>query len=280
MERGQRQELEEDGAERVDVGARVELGDLPEGLLRRHVAEGPEDAPRAGVDLVRARIAHREGGVGVRELLQLGQAPVEHVDLAEVAEHDVGGLEIAVEHAARVGEIHRQADGGEGGEEAAARELARHLGALLAQAAEDLAERHPAEALHGEIHGAGLVDAEVVDGDDRRVLELALHAGLAEEARAELRVEAVLGEQHLQRHLAPDPRVAAAEDFAHRSAAEQAVRSVAIHRAVERAHAGHDEPGAMLPRGAAGSLGRVVRGLGSFPVLERRAMVSPGGPKG
>ena len=40
----------------------------------------------------------------------LGQAPVEHDHLAEAAEHDVFGLQVAVDHAARVGVADRLAD--------------------------------------------------------------------------------------------------------------------------------------------------------------------------
>ena len=49
-------------------------------------------------------------------------APVEHVDLAEIAEHDVRGLEIAMDDAARVRELDREADVGERAQQALARE--------------------------------------------------------------------------------------------------------------------------------------------------------------
>ena len=40
----------------------------------------------------------------------LGQAPVHHLDLAEVAHHDVGRLQIAMDHASGVCISHRLAD--------------------------------------------------------------------------------------------------------------------------------------------------------------------------
>ena len=58
----------------------------------------------------------------------LRDAPVEHVDLAEVAEHDVGRLEIAVDDAARVRELDREADVDERAQQALAREPRRDRG--------------------------------------------------------------------------------------------------------------------------------------------------------
>ena len=42
--------------------------------------------------------------------LEQGDSPVHHIDLAEVADHDVLRLDIAVDHAPAVGEGHRIAD--------------------------------------------------------------------------------------------------------------------------------------------------------------------------
>src|SRR5207249_481274 len=98
---------------------------------------------------------------------------------------------------------------------------------LLAQRAEHAPEREPAQALHGEIGGPVLVDAEIVDGDNRRVLELALHPDLAEEAGAELGVAAVVGQDHLERDVAADAPIAAEAHLAHRALAEGFVPGVA-----------------------------------------------------
>ena len=90
-------------------------------LFGRHVAGRAED--RAGgravvvvIDIV---------GGAVVAALRVGDdardAPVEHVDLAVVAEHDVRRLEIAMDDAARVRELDREADVDERARAAAAR---------------------------------------------------------------------------------------------------------------------------------------------------------------
>ena len=115
---------------------------------------------------------------------ELGEPPVEQVHLAEIAEHDVARLEVAVEHAARVGEGDGLADLAERAEQAALRVGRGHRGVALLEAAHDLGERLPVEALHREEGRLVGPDAEVVHGHDRRVLELALHPRLALEAHA------------------------------------------------------------------------------------------------
>ena len=72
-----------------------------------------------------------------------------------------------------------------------------------------------------------LVDAEVVDRDDRRVLELALHARLAHEARATVGLGHVLGPHDLQRDVAPDASIVAEPDLAHAALAERRADGVA-----------------------------------------------------
>lgn len=72
---GREQEIE-DGAQAVDVALRVDLLALAPGLLRRHVAGGPQHA----------------------------DAPVHHERLAEVADHHVLGFQVAMQQAALVRE--------------------------------------------------------------------------------------------------------------------------------------------------------------------------------
>ena len=68
----------------------------------------------------------------------LGQPPVEEVHLAEVAEHDVGRLEIAVDDAAPVHELERQAHAGHRGQELPRGVLPPRLLVAGAQGLEDL----------------------------------------------------------------------------------------------------------------------------------------------
>jgi hypothetical protein len=106
------------------------------------------------------------------------QAPVHHVDLAEAPHHDVGGLEIAVDHALVVGVGHGFADLEHHSEHA---RLAPAL-AFLIQERQDLAQAPPLDQLHREVEASRGVEAELVDRDDAGMVELAGDLGLLEEA--------------------------------------------------------------------------------------------------
>jgi hypothetical protein len=83
------------------------------------------------------------------------------------------------------------------------------------------------------------VDPEVVDRDDRGVLELPLHARLADEARADLVAVGVRRQHGLQRDLAPDDAVEAEVDLAHPAFAEARADLVAFHaRGADRGEVG------------------------------------------
>ena len=110
-------------------------------------------------------------------------APVEHVHLAVVAEHDVRRLEIAVDDAARVRELDREAHVDERAQQRA--------GSGAPARASLLGERDAGEPLHREERAARLVDAELVDRDDRRVIEAGLDPRLAQEPRDRARRSAL-----------------------------------------------------------------------------------------
>jgi hypothetical protein len=106
-----RHHLVQNGAEREDVRARVEP--LALGLLRRHVSDGPDQQALRGLEpLVRRE---REGVAGVRfvRLHELREAEVQHLHATVVTDHDVGGLEVAVDDPRGVGggERVRRGDG-------------------------------------------------------------------------------------------------------------------------------------------------------------------------
>ena len=74
-------------------------------LLGRHEPGRAEHGAGAGLDRI---AAGRGGGAGRRRIVvgvvdRLGEPPVDHDGLAELADEDVGRLEIAVDHAAGVG---------------------------------------------------------------------------------------------------------------------------------------------------------------------------------
>jgi hypothetical protein len=105
----------------------------------------------------------------------LGQAPVHHLDLAEAAHHDVGGLQVAVDHPLRVGIGHRLGDLLEDPQEPG--QVVGRRRALGQQGREGAA----ADQLHREERPMILQSAQVVDRDDAGVLELAADLCLLDE---------------------------------------------------------------------------------------------------
>ena len=215
VERLEAEQLEQHGAERVDVGPGVDR--LATGLLGSHVAGRPHrftcDRPRSRVAAGRDRrpLAGRRIG-GAHEP---GDAPVQHVHLAETAKHDVGWFEIAVHNATRVRELDRLTDARKGRQQLAPRVLTTRLLVSGAQALDDPFERLAVHALHREVEDAVGVAAEVVDRNDGRMLQLALDAGLPEEAGHEVAPRAVVGSHGLEGHLASDALVARAPHDPH-----------------------------------------------------------------
>ena len=211
--------LEEGDAEGELVGAGVDAG--AEELLRGHVGGGAEhdagDGDRGvegaevgdgggvlggGPQVVEARGA-AGGGLGA------GEAEVEDADAAVVADHDVGGLEVAVDEA-----------GGVGGGEALAG-LAKHGGELgegPALALEPGVEGHAVDELHGDVDLAA-EGADLVDADDVGVREPGHGLGLAQEAGAG-EVLAGLGVEQLDGDLAVELLVVGGIDDAGAAAAE------------------------------------------------------------
>ena len=204
--RGAGEDLAEDRSQGEDVGALVDLVPFAAGLLRCHVCRrthrraGPGEAggvgaaPRRGDDGLLA--------IGLAGLLvvhdaaagqDLGQAPVHHLHLAEGADHDVGRLEVAVDHAAGVGVGHGLGDGLEDRQEPGA--VVVGLLAVLQQ----LGKRVPLDQLHGEEGPEVGEGAQLVDRHDARMLELAADLGLLDEPAHHGGVVAEVVAESLQR---------------------------------------------------------------------------------
>jgi hypothetical protein len=153
------------------------------------------------------------GGLGA------GEAEVEDADAAVVADHDVGGLEVAVDEA-----------GGVGGGEALAG-LAEHGGELgegPALALEPGVQGHAVDELHGDVDLAA-EGADLVDADDVGVRQPGHGLGLAQEAGAG-QVLAGLGVEQLDGDLAVELLVVGGIDDAGAAAAELAQDGEAADR--------------------------------------------------
>ena len=173
------EDLAEDRAQAEDVGPLVDGLALPARLLRRHVGRGPHHRPGPrGVDRRAAprradRSRPRAIGDGPRLVGRaprredLGQAPVHHLHLAEIADHDVRGLQVAVDHAPGMGIGHRLAD---------ILEDPQEPGQLVGRphAVAQLRRQRPApHELHREVGPLVGEHAQLVDRHHARVLELA-----------------------------------------------------------------------------------------------------------
>ena len=199
------------GAEAVDAGRRA--GPLAGELLGRHVRRRPQHGACPGLAAVELEVGlARLDAVVLRIRDRARDAPVEDIDLAEVAEHDVRRLEIAVDDPRAVRELDRETDIGEGAQEAPSHE---HLVLLAgAQALQELGHRGPLQPLHHEVRLATPIDREIVNGDDRRMLEPPLHSRLAHEP-GQLVGGRRLRPDPLDRHLATDLLVEREHDLAH-----------------------------------------------------------------
>ena len=187
-----REHLVQHDAEAEDVGAMIDLA--ADRLLRRHVGQRPDH--RAGLRDPGARL-------GFARVRQLGDAEVEDAHASAGGDDHVRRLQIPVDDAGAVrrghgvGDLQRVVDGG-----ADWQPVRRN----------QRVERLPVDVLHDdEVHV--VVAADVVDGDDVRMVERGGGARLAQKARP-LRRRCPLGE-HLDCHVALQPRIAGEIDGAH-----------------------------------------------------------------
>ena len=149
---------------------------------------------------------------------QSRQAEVRQQHLAAAVQHDVGGLQIAMQHALLVGR-------GETGAEFA-RDLQGLVAGKPADAAQQRAEVLAIDVFHGE-EIQPLHFAEIVHATDVGVRHLARDADLAAESlERRLVVRDRLG-QKLERHRLVERQVVGAVDLAHAALAEHGDDAVA-----------------------------------------------------
>ena len=184
------QHLVEDDTEGVEVAPRV--APLALHLLRRHVVRRPDRLGQARPRHLPERRVERD-------------AEVDELHPAVRGDHDVLGLEVAVDDAVvvqvgeRVGDGDGQRDGG--------------LAGQAALSAETVAQQLAVDVLHGEVEAALL--ARLEDLDDGGVVQALADLFLALEALVEDHVARVLQMRHLERDRVAVLEIARPEDGGH-----------------------------------------------------------------
>jgi hypothetical protein len=131
------------------------------------------------------------------------------VRLVSRVEQDVRWLHVAMQDASLVREVHRPGDRGDG---------ARGLCGRKAPSRRERAGE--ARALHQPhaVEVAALVLADLEDGDDVRMVQPGSGPGLGVEAQDLRRRGEPSAEDHLERHLAPEPILPGSPDDSHPAA--------------------------------------------------------------
>ncbi len=216
----QHQKLVKDRSQRVHVRPGIEGLDFAARLLRAHVfrrAENRADhrdarGSRLGADKRMAGLV-RSGACHVWAAEHFRESPIHHEHFAEIPDHNVLRLEIAMDHAIAVREGDGVADLLKNGEQNAQRvSFDRGLGPLSHKVQRFL-QGDPAHEFHRVIELAVLTDTQFMDRNDIGVLELAGDSRLCDETH-EI-IGAVPIAHHFHRHLALDARLVSVEDRAH-----------------------------------------------------------------
>ena len=224
------EELVHDDAEGELIGAEVHL--FARRLLRRHGTGRAHDQPGVGAERGPLPVVfhHR----------QLGQAEVQHLQVAVGPDHDVLGLDVAVHDAApmrgreRAGHLRADIDRFTDGDG-----LTVHL----------LAERLPRHEL-GDDERTAVDLADVVDHEDVGMVERRGRSRLDVKAAEALGIARHRGRQELDRHQTIEPGVARAIHLAHAAGTDLRLDEIAAERAADRIIEGilgfHQGVGAIL----------------------------------
>ncbi len=200
-----RRHLEENGAQSEDVRPRVRFPALQ--LFGRHVLERPEDralARQLGLRGQRGESAVRAGGRH-----RLREAEVEQLH-AGLRQHDVAGLQVAVDDPLAVRLVERVGD---------LRAVAQHLLGRQRALRQARRERLAFEKLHDQVVDLALA-SDVVKSADVRVGQRRDRLRLALEALAQLRVVRERRGQDLDRDGAAEARVPRLVDLSHPARAD------------------------------------------------------------
>ena len=158
------------------------------------------------------------GRLGRGGLEQLGEAEIEDLGVAVGGDHDVLGLDVAVDDARLVGLLQPAPDLGGDLERAEEVELA---------ALDEGLHRLARDELHRDVEALGPL-AHVVHLGDRRVVHRRRRVRLLQEPPLALLVARELGGQDLEGHQAAQVRVAGLVDDAHAALPEQLLDLVVL----------------------------------------------------
>jgi hypothetical protein len=183
----------ENHSQRPNVATRVGL--LAADSFRRHVGQ---------------RAAERSG-LRFRSIRQARDAEIDHLDDCVARHDDVGGLDVAVNHAVTMSMIQGTAG-------------LHHIPHPGGQRQGRLAGDHLLQALTLQIFhdnkGSAVRFSQLVNGNDVGVLQAARRAGLTVKALEQIAVFRNSGSDRFDGHSPPDKRIAAFEHHTHGSAAD------------------------------------------------------------
>jgi hypothetical protein len=220
--------------------------------LGRH--EGGRSRQRAQ-PRAHAGLGEHGAHAGVLVVADLGDAPVEHVHLAATAHHHVLGLQIAVQHAVRVGVLHHRAHVDEHPEQTSPGDpVVARIAVVLG---DELGQPPARDALHRVEQRPLAVDVEQADlvaGDDAGVLELRGDLRLVQELLGRLPRRA-RQRQQLHRDASPEVAVERLDDASHAAPRDLAEQHVPIRRRRGELDVGHVGPGRRSGRGDRGDRG-------------------------
>ena len=115
---------------------------------------------------------HRGCGAISCHLDWLGEAEVEHLERAVIGDDDVGRLQIPVNDGCSVRARQRECE---------LEAVPQNGAGVEPTAAQEIAERRARDVLHRDVRSAGIGSADVVDGDNVRMVEGGSRLRLAQE---------------------------------------------------------------------------------------------------